>query len=640
MSESESESSQLEPLLERYWGFRAFRPLQREAAQSILDGRDSLVVLPTGGGKSLCYQVPALTRADGLAVVVSPLISLMKDQVDGLVTNGVPAAYYNSSLSSEQQGRVASRLRRGRYRLLYVSPERLAGAGGERFCRLLADCGLRYLAVDEAHCISQWGHDFRPEYRQLGRLREIYPDISLHAFTATATEPVRRDIAEQLRLRDPHVLVGTFDRPNLTFRSQRRKNLYAQIKAAVTRHAGEAGIVYCLSRRNVEGLAARLADDGFRALPYHAGLADELRRRNQDAFINERADIIVATVAFGMGIDRSNVRYVMHAQAPRSLEHYQQEAGRAGRDDLEAECLLIHSPGDFMTWRRMLESGNEWNEHAARNLREMERFAVLTRCRHRALCEHFGESYAKQSCGACDFCLGELEAIDEPVVLAQKILSCVLRLHQRWGVRQVIDVLRGRLSDKVTSRRHHELSTFGLLEDVPAPELRGHLEQLIDQGFLEQEGERYPVVRVTSAGRRLLRADESCRLYRHRSTKRDRRRASADESWEGVDRGLFEALRRLRLATAAEHEVPPYVIFADNTLRQLAKLRPSSPEALLRVHGIGKRKAEAHGRSFLRCIAGYCAEHGLERDVEIECDLGAGRSRRRAGADPAGRSPA
>ena len=333
-------TSPLEDALARYWGYSSFRPLQREAMEAVLERRDSLVVLPTGGGKSLCFQAPALVRP-GLAVVISPLISLMKDQVDTLVGNGVPAALYNSSVTQSEKAAVVAGLREGRYRLLYVSPERLVGEGSESFLALLASCGVSFVAVDEAHCISQWGHDFRPEYRQLARLRQRLPLISVHAYTATATARVRLDIATQLGLVDPIELVGSFDRPNLVYRVLPRAALKRQLLDTLSRHRREAGIIYCTSRREVDALAAWVTAEGVPALPYHAGLSEAERARNQDAFTAERIDVIVATVAFGMGIDRSNVRFVVHAGAPRSVEHYQQESGRAGRDGLEAECLLI-----------------------------------------------------------------------------------------------------------------------------------------------------------------------------------------------------------------------------------------------------------------------------------------------------------
>src|SRR5687768_5769895 len=428
----DTESPGLRDVMTRHWGYREFRPLQREAMEAVLTGRDSVVVLPTGGGKSLCFQAPALVRP-GLAVVVSPLISLMKDQVDTLVGNGVPAALFNSSLSSDDKAAVLAGVRDRRYRLLYVSPERLASDGSGGFVAMLASCGVSFVAVDEAHCISHWGHDFRPEYRQLARLREFLPGVSVHAFTATATARVRRDIASQLALRQPREFVGAFDRPNLVYRVLPRAVLKRQLTDALARHRGEAGIIYCTSRREVDALAEWLSQSGTRALPYHAGLSDDQRSRHQDAFLNERADIIVATVAFGMGIDRSDVRFVVHAGAPRSVEHYQQEAGRAGRDGLEAECLLIYSPADFMRWRAMLEQNGELTDAARLLLRQMERYASSVACRHRHLSEYFGDRFQKDGCGGCDYCLNELEPANEPVVLARKILSCVARVGQRFG---------------------------------------------------------------------------------------------------------------------------------------------------------------------------------------------------------------
>src|SRR5688572_20508095 len=383
-------ASLLDDVLARYWGYTTFRPLQRDAMDAVLQGRDSLLVLPTGGGKSLCFQAPAMVRP-GLALVVSPLISLMKDQVDTLVGNGVPAALYNSSLASDEKSAVIAGLRQGRFRLLYVSPERLVGDGSEGFLSLISSCNVSFVAVDEAHCISQWGHDFRPEYRQLGRLRQLLPGISVHAFTATATARVRKDIASQLALQDPVELVGSFDRPNLVYRVLARATLKKQLQEVLARHVGEAGIIYCTSRKEVDAMADWLTASGIRALPYHAGLSDGERSRNQDAFLNERADVVVATVAFGMGIDRSDVRFVVHAGAPRSLEHYQQEAGRAGRDGLEAECLLIYSAADFMKWRVMLESNGELTDAARTLLRQMEQYAASVGCRHRHRAEYFGD---------------------------------------------------------------------------------------------------------------------------------------------------------------------------------------------------------------------------------------------------------
>jgi ATP-dependent DNA helicase RecQ len=579
---------------------------------AVLDGRDSLVVLPTGGGKSLCFQAPALVRP-GLALVVSPLISLMKDQVDTLVGNGVPAGLYNSSLTPGEKSAVAAGLREGRYRLLYVSPERLVGDGSDSFLALIARCGVSFIAVDEAHCISQWGHDFRPEYRQLARLRELLPGTSVHAYTATATARVRRDIATQLGLRDPLEIVGSFDRPNLLYRVLPRGGLKRQLLDVLARHPKEGGIIYCTSRREVDALAAWLTAEGIPALPYHAGLAEADRSRNQDAFLSERVDVIVATVAFGMGIDRSNVRFVVHAGAPRSIEHYQQESGRAGRDGLEAECLLIYSTADFMKWRVMLEGNGELNDASSTLLRQMERYAASVGCRHRHLAEYFGDRYTLDRCGACDYCLDELEAANGPTVLARQILSCVVRVGQRFGAMHVANVLRGHASDQVVARGHEKLSTFGLLPDASIAELRGYIQQLTALGLLRVTDDLYSVVTLTARGLALLKDETSCpglALARQRPPRKDtsrlRSRVEA-ESWQDVDRALFERLRAVRLETARQRGVPPYVIFHDATLREMARLRPTSIAELLSVKGVGARKADDLGEIFLSAIRGHAS---------------------------------
>jgi ATP-dependent DNA helicase RecQ len=604
--------SALEDALARYWGYTSFRPLQQEAMSAVLAGRDSIVVLPTGGGKSLCFQAPAVVADDGLAVVVSPLISLMKDQVDTLVGNGVPAALYNSSLSAEDKADVMRGLAERRYRLLYVSPERLVGEGGESFVARLASCGVRFVAVDEAHCISQWGHDFRPEYRQLSRLRERLPGVAVHAYTATATARVRRDIASQLALRDPLELVGEFDRPNLIYRVLPRAVLKQQLLEVLERHTGEAGIIYCSSRREVDALAAWLSASGLPALPYHAGLSDEERAAHQDSFLSERVDVIVATVAFGMGIDRSNVRFVVHAGAPRSLEHYQQESGRAGRDGLEAECVLISSASDFVRWKMMLEQNGELTDGARGLLKQMERYATGVGCRHRHLSTYFGDRYPAGECGACDVCLGELEEVPDPVPVARKILSCVARVGQRFGVLHVTSVLRGQSGEQVLSRGHDRLSTFGLLKDESVAAVRGYIEQLVGLGLLQLTDDAYPVLSVTAPGVALLRDEAAVpglSLARQRTPSKGTRSKSRieAESWDHVDRGLFDRLRALRLDLARARGVPPYVIFHDATLREMARVRPTSKAALLGVKGVGARKAAELGDAFLMAIASHAA---------------------------------
>ena len=618
----------LEDALHRVWGFSGFRPLQREAMHAILASRDSVVVLPTGGGKSLCFQAPAVIPRGpgpasqgggipddggriGVAVVISPLISLMKDQVDGLRVDGVAAAYLNSTQTAGERDAVIASVREDRCRLLYVSPERIVGDGGPMLRRLLQQSVVRFIAVDEAHCISQWGHDFRPEYRQLGRLRDDFPGVSLHAFTATATERVRADIVSELRLNEPTILVGSFDRANLTYRVLRRGNLHSQLRGILERHDGDAGIVYCLSRREVESLASWLVEEGHRAVPYHAGLSDAMRSDHQEAFLQERADIVVATVAFGMGIDRSNVRFVVHAGAPRSAEHYQQESGRAGRDGLPAECVLIYSGTDFVRWRQMLEANGELTPSVQALLADMQRYAAGTRCRHRTLVEYFGQTYPHAICGACDWCLKELDVVGESTTVAQKILSSVARLKTGWGIGHVTDVLLGRATEKVTTCGHDALSTFGLLKEESVAAVRGYIEQLVAEGFLAREGDPYPVLRLTSAGASLLRGHAGCTLYREvrPPAARKRQRGASVISGTGgagvpadVDRELFDVLRDVRLQLARERAVPPYVIFHDTTLRDMVERRPKTIDDLYEIYGVGAKKAADFGDAFLDAI--------------------------------------
>lgn len=600
-------SERLLSVLQQYWGYTALRPLQGEAMASVVSGRDSLLVLPTGGGKSLCFQVPAIVR-DGLALVVSPLIALMKDQVDGLTANGVAAACYNSAMTGDDKARVRDGLRQGRYRMLYLAPERLVSDSGEGSIWSLSSLPVSFIAVDEAHCISQWGHDFRPEYRQLSTLRRAIPQASMHAFTATATARVRGDIVSQLGLRDPVELVGSFDRPNLVYRVLARSNLKRQILDVLSRHRGQAGIIYCLSRRDVDELAAWLNDEGHRARPYHAGLADHDRHRNQDAFLNEEIDIIVATVAFGMGIDRSDVRFVVHAGAPQSLEHYQQESGRAGRDGLEAECVLITSAADFLKWRALLERNGELTDERRSLMRDMERYAARVGCRHRHIVGYFGEQYQRASCDACDYCLGELEAVAEPVMLARKVLSCVARVGQRFGAAHVANVLRGSESDQVAARGHAQLTTFGLLRGASIDEVRGYIDQLLSHGLLQQSDDNYPVLQLTSDGAVLMRSGTAAsdfslaRLRRPDKTRAAPRARVEVESWQGVDRSLFDRLRAMRLEIARSRGVPPYVIFHDSTLRELARRKPRTLEELSSVYGMGARKLEALGGVVLETI--------------------------------------
>jgi ATP-dependent DNA helicase RecQ len=608
---------QLLAALRKYWGYDSFRPLQAEAMQSAMTDRDSVVVLPTGGGKSLCFQAPAVCRP-GLTLVVSPLISLMKDQVDALRACGVPAATVNSTLSYGERRDVAEQVQRGELKLLYAAPERLLAS---RTLDFLKGVKLALIAVDEAHCISAWGHDFRPEYRELRVLKQAFPGVGVHAYTATATERVQRDIAEQLGLVDPQFLVGSFDRPNLCYRVRRAANRFGQVCELVKQRAGESGIVYCISRKEVDQTAAALAQLGYRALPYHAGLDDDQRHRNQDAFLEEKCDVVVATVAFGMGIDKSNVRYVIHAGMPKSVEHYMQESGRAGRDGLDADCLLLYSGRDVQVWKMLIEKGDPAAAAGAREaLGAMAAFCDGATCRHRALVEHFGQQLDRDHCGACDVCLGELDLVAEPLVLAQKILSCVVRLGERFGGDYTAKVLAGSAEERIVQSGHDRLSTYGLLADHPHRAIRGWIDQLAAQGFLIKSGE-YNVLALTDAGRQALRGQGQPQLLqpakRGRSERRPRGDGPGADSWEGVDRELFERLRAVRTELAAARGVPPYVVFGDAALRDMARRRPSTPEAFLEVRGVGQHKRDEYGEAFLRVIHAYCASAGLAVDVDL-----------------------
>jgi ATP-dependent DNA helicase RecQ len=551
----------------------------------------------------------------------------MKDQVDSLLACGVPAIQLDSSQSPGERAAYEHDVLQGAVRLLFVSPERLVLTD---LYRLLHRINVRTFAIDEAHCISHWGHDFRPEYRQLNRLKELFPEASVHGYTATATERVRRDIIAQLGLTNPEVLVGSFDRPNLTYRVLARRDLMKQVREVLDRHLGEAGIIYCIRRADVDELAAALRELGLNALPYHARLPPEVRKTTQDAFAAEQCDVIVATVAFGMGIDRSNIRFVLHTAMPKSVEHYQQETGRAGRDGLEAECALLHSGQDFLTWKFILEKSAEepgvdpgFLPGALQHLQDMDRYSKGAVCRHRALVQYFGQTYEPEVCGACDLCLGDTETVPDAAVVAQKILSCVARVKERFGVEQVVSVLRGENTENVRKRGHDQLSTYGLLREHPKADVRDWVYQLIGQGMLVQEevetyaGGRVPILRLNDASWEVMRKQRPVRLVQPVRRKKGEKAAKAKVdtvSWEGVDRDLFEALRGLRRQLAEERQVPPYVIFGDATLRELSRVRPSSLERMRLVYGIGDRKLQDLGERFLRLLVEHCRQHELIMD--------------------------
>ncbi|MFH0982364.1 MAG: ATP-dependent DNA helicase RecQ [Planctomycetota bacterium] len=492
----------LHEVVKKHWGYTSLRPLQHEAMTAALEGRDALVVLPTGGGKSICYQAPALL-SDKLTVVVSPLIALMKDQVDQLIQRGVPAAFLNSSLDAEDRRRVADGVPRGAYKLIFVAPERFAGDG---FYRLLERSNVGSFAIDEAHCISHWGHDFRADYRRLGELKKRFPTVGVHGFTATATPRVRDDIIAQLGLKDAAVLVGDFFRPNLAYRATQRGYAFEDVLGVIRQRPGKAGLVYCIRRADVDEMTGMLKSAGVKTVGYHAGMTDEERTRAQDAFTAGSIDVVVATVAFGMGIDRPDIRFVIHAAMPKSLEHYQQETGRAGRDGQPADCILFYSWGDVELWQSIIKkNAGDNHKDQVRMLSEMHAFCTAMTCRHRKLVTYFGQSWELTSCGACDVCSGTRDTLPDSSILAQKIMSCVVRTGERYGPAYVVDVLRGVPTEKVLERGHDKLSTFSLIPDQPKPVLMRWIDQLVDQGLMEREAE-YRVLSVTLQGWDVLRS--------------------------------------------------------------------------------------------------------------------------------------
>ncbi len=606
-----------EEILKKRWGYDAFKPLQREAIEAAFAGRDCLVVLPTGGGKSLCYQLPA-AAGRGLVLVVSPLIALMDDQVAAAREAGLAADALHSNLKAGPKREVYANLAAGRTELLYVSPERLLAGDiysliGER---------LVLAAVDEAHCVSHWGHEFRPEYRRLTEALDLFPKAARMALTATATPAVREDILGRLGLRSPEILIGHPDRPNLIYRAFPRRDQVKQVLEAVRRHPGEGGIVYAQTRKDVERLAAKLKEEGLSCAPYHAGLGAEERRRAQDDFVNERLDVIVATIAFGMGIDRSNVRYVVHANTPRSVEHYQQESGRAGRDGLPAECTLLFAASDLAMHRWLakkdLHLSAERQRALEKQLKDIGRYAVSPVCRHSLLASHFGEPYpaagaaqAEEGCGACDVCLGETKGLpeEEARLTAKKILSAAWRCEGRYGTGYVVNLLLGRPGERVAANGHDQLKVFGILKEAGEPAVRSWMDQLIVQDYLEvTEDEEYPLLRITAEGRALCQDRGEVRLGLPVKPAKDKKKPKAlklaggalDEAGEE----LFGRLRAVRRALADKAGVAPYVICHDSTLVELAAHRPATPEAMLDVKGMGEKRVKKYGAFFLDAIAG------------------------------------
>jgi len=591
--------------LSKYWGYTSFRLFQEEAILSILDERDTLTVLPTGGGKSVCFQLPALI-SDGMAVIISPLISLMKDQVDYLKDMGIAAECLNSSLPVKTQHAVMAQIRSGDLKLLYLSPERLIL---DHTRDLLKSVKISFFVIDEAHCISHWGHNFRAEYRQLGFIKKEFKNIGVHAFTATATLEVQRDIVKQLNLDSPHIYVGNIDRPNLIYRVLPRSGrVLGQLVDVIKKHPSEPGIIYCLRRTDVDDISKKLNDLGYRNLPYHAGLETADRKRHHDEFSAESINIIVATIAFGMGVDRSNIRYVIHAAMPKSIEHYQQETGRAGRDGLPADCYLFYSGGDYRIWEYMLKDSSD-SEVLLAKLSAMYNFCVRPECRHRYLVNYFTQNYDKNNCNACDYCLGEVEMVENPLAVGQKILSCVVRAQERFGADHIADILKGNSTAAVERWGHDKLSTFALMPSETKIFIRFMIEQLIGQGFLRREGEFLTLV-VTDIGRGLLKGDAVPVLAKpivaaKKKEIEKKRKTKRIQEWEGVDEKLFEELRAKRAELASSKSVPAYIIFSDKTLKDIALKKPLTLDQFAAIFGVGAIKQKAYGEIFVALVKSY-----------------------------------
>ncbi len=597
----------LPQLLKSTFGYATFRPLQREIIEANLVGEDVFALLPTGGGKSLCFQLPALAR-DGLTVVVSPLIALMKDQVDALQASGVAATFLNSTLGAEESRSRLRGLHRGDYKLLYVAPERLMLAG---WIENLKTWNVSCIAIDEAHCVSEWGHDFRPEYRQLAKLRTALPEVPMMALTATATGRVREDIVTHLKLRDPQTFVASFNRPNLTYRVVPKDEPAKQIINFVRKREHESGIIYCASRATAERVAESLAGRGFLARPYHAGLDAAERARNQEMFLRDDTRIICATIAFGMGINKPNVRWVIHHDLPKNIEGYYQETGRAGRDGLPGDCLLLFSPGDIAKQTHFLdEITNEQERSIARaQLRQIVHYAESSGCRRAELLQYFGETFPLNNCGACDNCAEPRESFDGTIV-AQKFLSCVFRIQQASrfgaGLNHVIEVLTGAKTDKITRWGHDQLSTYGIGGELSLPQWASIGRELMRLGYVGLGTGEYATLELTAEGMAVLRARTPITLTKPAAdAPKSRRVAPRREGDIDCDEILFEKLRTLRKLLADERKVPAYIIFGDNTLRALAREYPQSLSDLEGIPGIGEKKRAEFGEVFTATIAAY-----------------------------------
>jgi len=615
-------------LLKQVFGYDSYRPLQQEIMAATLAGLDTVAILPTGAGKSLCYQLPALVR-DGLTVVVSPLIALMKDQVDQLQAVGVAATFLNSTLDPEEMRSRHADLDAGKYRLLYVAPERLLAGD---FAKKLTGWKVGAIAVDEAHCISEWGHDFRPEYRQLATLRERFPGVPFLALTATATPRVREDIVTQLRLKEPRIFISSFNRPNLSYRVIPKNRPERQVWEFANARPQECGIVYCQSRKSTEAFAEALRAEGIAAVPYHAGMDAGLRSRNQDAFLRDEARVVCATVAFGMGINKPNVRWVIHADLPKNIEGYYQETGRAGRDGLPADCLLLYSRGDVVKQLRFLDDIRDEQAHAiARSqLDQMTEYAEDDGCRREHLLGYFGEDWPDDNCGGCDGCLSPRENYDATLD-CRKFLSCVFRIRQHGGfttgLQHVTDVLCGANTEKIRRWKHETLSTYGIGRETPRVDWMALGRQLLRMGLIQQSQDGFSTVALTDAGMASLKEGREFKLSRPQAVVRESMAATSAAAVAKAgdipcDEGLFNWLRALRKDLADERDVPPYVVFSDVSLRHMARSYPEDEAALLKIPGVGEKKLADFGAEMLEGIGRWLAGNPRQAFAELKPETG------------------
>lgn len=599
-------TDRVQTALKKYFGHDSFRPLQRDIVNDALNGRDVFALLPTGGGKSLCYQLPAVL-SDGLTVVISPLIALMKDQVDGLTENGIAATFLNSSLSKKDAAQRYAKLFAGEYQVLYVAPERLMLGG---FLQDLKKWDVRHFAVDEAHCISEWGHDFRPEYRQLAELRRRFPDTPFMALTATATDRVRSDIVNQLQLRDPVDYVASFNRPNLAYRIEQKQAVFRQILKFIQARPFDSGIIYCFSRKATEQTADKLRQEGIEALAYHAGMTPLQRDKNQESFIRDEVKVICATVAFGMGIDKPNVRYVIHQDIPKNIEGYYQETGRAGRDGLPSECVLYFSPGDVAKQLGFIaEKEPQEREVAKEQLRQIVHYAESSQCRRQVLLGYFSETWTEGNCGNCDNCTQPKETFNGTIP-AQKIMSCIYRISQvssfGVGINHIVDILLGSRNEKVIKWGHDRLSTHNIGGEHKRAEWQAFGRELIRNEYIFQDPDAFGALSLTEKGKTTLRERTPISLTKLPvSGKALQRERSRSKGGIECNEDLFSILRSLRKELADEQGVPPYIVFSDVTLREMARYFPPNEDKLSEISGVGYKKLEAYGEAFLEAITEF-----------------------------------